>query len=354
MAGHFFLMALVFGTPSPQGEVRGIVQDEWGKPVPHAQVYLPSSEYDSEVAPTEWLSTTADARGRFVFQGVPHQRVAYGAFAIHPEAGWTVNVATREPEQTQRTTLTITLARPTELLTGRVVNPEGDPIPGATVKISQVNSRFIPVDLPSTTTNNNGRFHLNIPPHSYITLTASEDSHATQSFDIEPGTSPFIILPRAAYLTATFVDENSGEPAGSIPVKVVSADQEMYRPILVDTSDASGKIRLKVPSEAELLLYSEDLKKGAYVPIKTDPLNPQETRDLGTVLVRRRPNLTVTLKPPQGTEVPKGYVSLRSSHRVGDGTKTLYISVEVGKELKTEIPLADGKYVIYAWSYVQD
>lgn len=360
MAVHLLLMALVFGSPSLQGEVRGIVQDEWGKPVPHARVYLPASAYDYDFAPPEWLSTTTDARGRFVFRGVSPQRVGYGAFAIHPEAGWTVDVATQdvaamETQQPQRLTLTITLARPTEPLTGRVVNPEGDPIPGATVRISRVNSLFIPGDLPSTTTNKNGRFQLNIPPDSQVTLTVSEDSYATQSFEIEPGANPMIVLPRAGYITATFIDENSGEPAGNVPVEVVSADQETYGPILKETSDASGKIRLKVPSETELLLYSEDLAKGAYVPINIEPLKPGETRDLGTVLVRRRPNLSVTLHPPQGVEIQKWFVSIRSNHPFGEGTKTLYYnSFEGGKESKAEIPLADGKYVIYAWSYVQD
>ncbi len=311
--------------------------------------------------------TTTDPRGRFAFQGVPKLSVppGYIVFAAHPEAGWVVNVEVRNTNKPSSPTLIITLARPTERITGRVVNPAGEPVPGATVRITRTPFRYVPpslfstINLFSTTTNENGRFHINVPSNASVTLTISKDSYATHNRMIDTATrtdeSLLFVLPYASYVTATFVDEDSGKPAEGVLAKVASPIEDApYYPNLQEKTDALGKVRLKVPSETEVLIFTDDLLSGAYAPIKVDPLAPGETRDLGTVPVRRNPNLTITLAPPKGVPIQEAGISIQLRLRVGRTQRYEYSRVELGKDLKGEIPLADGKYTIDAWGATPD
>jgi hypothetical protein len=110
-----------------------------GKPVPGAKLYLtPAIGYLYKPYPApESAATGAD--GRFAFTPpepkLPDQTIRVTAAAPGYGPGW-VNV----PPDDARDDLTIRLAPDDVPIVGRIVDLEGNPVPGATVRVLQINA----------------------------------------------------------------------------------------------------------------------------------------------------------------------------------------------------------------------
>ncbi|MEM4409773.1 MAG: carboxypeptidase-like regulatory domain-containing protein, partial [Candidatus Caldarchaeum sp.] len=231
--------------------------------VAHARVYLPLSRQDSlDRDVPQWITTTSDSQGRFAFRGLPERTSKYGwysLFAIHPDAGWTINVSRKIIPRNQSAVYVLILSPPTELITGHVVNPEKEPIAGAKVEILSASYRNLPPGIPemNTITNQNGRFLLRVPPETQVVLKGTEDSYAPGYRNAMAGAQSTIVLFPASYIIAKFIDEETQQPVEGIPVKIVHPYDHYDDPI-IQKSDPNGEARIKVPSETEFILYSEN------------------------------------------------------------------------------------------------
>jgi hypothetical protein len=175
------ILLLVTLLQSSPASVEGVaIKAGTTEPVAHARVMLTSVEgrlADSRVADT-------DDRGRFIFRGVIAG--TYRLLAQHDAfvraTGQTVTIT---PGQALRD-LVIAMT-PTGVITGRVVDEYGDPVPDVYVRASLKESVF------ETTTNDLGEYRLfGLPPGAYTVnaapyLTPWIERDATASDGIQTG-----------------------------------------------------------------------------------------------------------------------------------------------------------------------
>jgi protocatechuate 3,4-dioxygenase beta subunit len=122
-----------------QGVIRGRVLGPGGRPVPGATLYLtPATGYLMKPYPAPELATTG-ADGRFAFTPpepeYPEQTPRVTAAAPGYGPGW-VEV---RPDS-KRDDLTIRLVTDDMPITGRIIDLEGRPVPGASVRVLQINA----------------------------------------------------------------------------------------------------------------------------------------------------------------------------------------------------------------------
>jgi carboxypeptidase family protein len=155
------VVLLVALLQSPPASVEGVaIKAGTTEPIAHARVMLTSVEgrlTDTRVADT-------DERGRFAFRGVAAG--AYRLLAQHDAfvraAGRTVTIA---PGQSLRDL--VVAMTPTGVITGRVVDEYGAPVPDVYVRASQKDSTF------EATTNDLGEYRLfGLPPGAYVVSAA--------------------------------------------------------------------------------------------------------------------------------------------------------------------------------------
>ena len=129
-------------------------------PVPHARVML--TKADGRL--TDTRVTETDERGRFVFRSVTpgtYRLLAQHAAFVRP-VGQPVTIAAGQSIRDLVVTLT-----PTAVITGRVVDEYGDPVPDVYVRASVNTSVF------ETTTNDLGDYRLyGLPPGNYVVSAA--------------------------------------------------------------------------------------------------------------------------------------------------------------------------------------
>ena len=151
-------VALLQSSPASVGGVA--IKAGTTEPVAHARVMLTSVE--GRLADTRVADT--DERGRFVFRGVAAG--TYRLLAQHDAfvraTGRTVTVVAGQPVRDLVVAMT-----PTGVITGRVVDEYGDPIPDVYVRASLKDSVF------ETTTNDLGEYRLfGLPPGAYTVSAA--------------------------------------------------------------------------------------------------------------------------------------------------------------------------------------
>ena len=154
-------------------------------PVPHARVML--TKADGRLTDTHVTET--DERGRFAFRSVApgnYRLLAQHVAFVRP-SGRTVTVGAAQSIRDLVVALT-----PTGVITGRVVDEYGDPVPDVYVRASLKESVF------ETTTNDLGDYRLyGLPPGAYVVgaapyLAASIQREATPPIGMQTG---MIVVP---------------------------------------------------------------------------------------------------------------------------------------------------------------
>ncbi|HEV3300324.1 MAG TPA: carboxypeptidase regulatory-like domain-containing protein [Planctomycetaceae bacterium] len=165
---------------APAVSVVGRVIGSDGKPVPGAALGLSINLIDSiEYAAWKFVSnlperpTQVDQDGRGTFTGLsPGMQIAVYANAPGYAGAWSERVTLGA----QDVTLQLRLARSTRTLSGRVVDADGHPIRGASLRIHDFGG-------PQTTSDESGRFRLSAVPDGKLLLVAMaygyQDGHKT-------------------------------------------------------------------------------------------------------------------------------------------------------------------------------
>src|SRR5262249_31626404 len=109
-----------------------------GRPVPGAKLYLtPQRAYISEPYSSPEVATTG-ADGRFAFtapKALLGDHAVVAATAANHGPGWVI-----VPAGGRRDDLTLQLAVDDVPITGQIVDLEGKPVPGATLRVLQINA----------------------------------------------------------------------------------------------------------------------------------------------------------------------------------------------------------------------
>jgi hypothetical protein len=182
---------------APAVSVVGRVIGTDGKPVPGAKLGLSINLIDSiEYADWKFVSnmpekpTQVDQEGRGTFRGLsPGMQIAVYANAPGYAGGWSERVTLG----TQDVALQLRLARSTRALAGRVVDPEGHPIRGASLRIHDFGG-------PQTTSDESGRFRLSAVPDGKLLLEAMAYGYqdGTQTITIEDASREVVVKLAAA------------------------------------------------------------------------------------------------------------------------------------------------------------
>jgi hypothetical protein len=160
------ILLLVAMLQAPPASVEGVARKAGTtEPVTHARVMLASVE--GRLADTRIVET--DERGRFAFRGI-----AAGTYRLHAQhdafvraAGRVVTVASSQSIRDLVVAMT-----PTGVITGRVVDEYGDPVPDVYVRAAPVGAdpKIGPYE---TTTNDLGEYRLyGLPPAAYVVSAA--------------------------------------------------------------------------------------------------------------------------------------------------------------------------------------
>ena len=231
---------------SPPGSLEGLaVKAGTTEPVARARVMLTSVE--GHLAGTRVVDT--DERGRFIFRGVAAgtYRVLVQHDAFVRATGRTVTIASG-----QSTRDLVIAMTPTGVITGRVVDEYGDPVPDVYVRATRQESVF------ETTTNDLGEYRLfSVPPGAYIVSAAP---YLTPSIEIETTLGDGIQTGRIVVPTRPS-PYSPGEGRGLTPLAPVlragnfipfmalrgESQAAVYYP---DTTDATAAAPIEVPPGA--------------------------------------------------------------------------------------------------------
>jgi len=174
--------------------IGGIVRDEQGRPIEGVTVALYESSPEDrgrEALDLDGITARTDAQGRWHLDIIPaaldlgHLHFSYS----HPEflsLTAAVNIQPREEPEQLRKRSVVTVLRKGITITGRVLDRDGHPIIGASVRLGD---RFW---LPRTKTEAEGQFRIGNAPTGKSFLTAQVPGHAPEmkSVDIHAGFLP--------------------------------------------------------------------------------------------------------------------------------------------------------------------
>ncbi|MEA5409538.1 carboxypeptidase-like regulatory domain-containing protein [Haloarculaceae archaeon H-GB2-1] len=218
------------------GTIQGTVTNDSGSALSGMDVIAWNQSQGQQVD-----STRTDANGDYSL-GVPAGTYDVFAFDQPPEtyehaAAFRVSVS---KGATVTEDLTMSKAPPSGTLTGTVVDPDGNPVSGASIEA--VDSTY--TNFESTTTDAQGQFSVSVPEGTYeVTASASGYANAVQTEVNVTGnaqTTTRLQLAQAAYVEGTVTNTN-----GPVQNVVVMADGGDGEPTFTQT-DANGEYNLTV------------------------------------------------------------------------------------------------------------
>ncbi|MFX1481829.1 MAG: hypothetical protein ACFFCP_01425 [Promethearchaeota archaeon] len=297
-------------TPAIFVTFSGQVVDRIGRPVPHQQMYLDT--------PSESFSSDQD--GYFSVQ------VPYGQhYGLHLD-NYQGDDITREqiPSHYYIDMFSLDLSQDTEMtivlenryLTGIVIDPNGDPVPDATIDIPWSVTSFGGFDgyfSSSTTSDANGEFNLTVFPSivDYLTVIPPEGSPWGEAFiyglDVTTDTSIIIQLSQFVTFNGQIIDR-TGRP--------VPHQQMYFSNSLSFSSDQDGYFSIQVPAGQNYGLHldnyqSDDITR-EQIPshYHLDMFSLDLSQDTEMTIVLENRYLTGIVIDPNGDPVPDATIDI--------------------------------------------
>ncbi|MEA2599989.1 MAG: hypothetical protein QOF89_981 [Acidobacteriota bacterium] len=193
----------------------------------------------SRMRPANWNRTVTDADGAFAFDAV-----APGAIEIRAEAPryQTAELQGIEAKAGQELAGLELLLPPAAAVEGRVLSPDGRPVPGAEITVVQSDSSPGGFSGLFAQADGDGRYTLEGIPPGPRTLEARADGYrrAVRDLEVTAGTTSTadLILERGFEVSGRVIDE-AGNPVASVQITMI-AGRDFFSGVLSDLSGADG------------------------------------------------------------------------------------------------------------------
>jgi len=219
------------------------------------------------------VTTETDDEGKFSFPRVEAgiysltgERAGYALqyYGAHSGGGYGAPIPVKEGEELKNIVFKLV---PNALLSGRVLDEDGDPVSRATVMVLRPAYRTSGKQLQSltnATTGANGEFSASVPPGRYYLVTAPGNSFVvsmTAQSAKPPGDAPELAYGPMFYpnspdeLTANAIDAAAGGDLGGLDIHIAKVKTYRVRGQVTESSPKTGTLQLvpKVVSAASSL-----------------------------------------------------------------------------------------------------
>jgi len=227
------------------GSLLGTVRDEHGAPIPGAHVSCPGY---AEAHPGVARETETAANGEYRLRWPPR----YIVLTVRKEGFASVSLQ-RDAESDGPTRIDVVLSRPVGC-SGVVLGPDGGPLGGATVSLSQRRAADKrPWQIAGARTQSNGSFSIeNIPPGEYV-LGATAPGYGETTEMVRAPAAAVRVRFGAGEIFGTVADAR-GEPLQAIEVELFRSADRGFGPLARVDVDAGGAYRLRGLSPGECSL----------------------------------------------------------------------------------------------------
>jgi RNA polymerase sigma factor (sigma-70 family) len=314
--------------PGTSGSIEGIVRDPAGKGVPGVYVTAmrrPKSppQFDR---PDPWRHARSGADGTFRLTGLPVG--TYAITATHGEASALTGPLPIEVDQTKRAILDLSPAG--KLVTGRVLDPDRTPLPGARLRV------VTPVADPpasfETEAGPDGGFRLRVKgadlERSTLLVEASGYASEWVSLGVAPIESHDVVLLPAARVAGRLVSAGDAALAGGEVRLLTEHGISLYAAGETRT-DAAGAFVFEAVKPGQ---YRLEGRRDRLVAPPTAPFEVAAGARLDLVIAAQ-PGASVVGQAvtPQGAPVPDVEMSLRPCDTFRDDSMQLFRSGQDGR-----------------------
>lgn len=232
----------------PMTRVSGRTVSKDGKGIAGAEVTLTemtpmSFGGMSRMRPGNWKRTVTDADGAFSFAAVSPGGIEIRAQAPRYQAAELQGIEAKAGQELAGLEL---LLPPAASVEGRVLSPDGRPVPGAEVTVVQSDSATgFGFSGLYAQTDGDGRYNLEGVPPGARTLEAKADGYRRAVRDLEvtagAANTADLTLERGFEVSGRVIDE-AGNPVASVQLMMV-AGRDFFSGVLSDMSGADGSFR---------------------------------------------------------------------------------------------------------------
>jgi hypothetical protein len=221
--------------------IGGLIEDQTGKGVSGVQIFVnfPQRLWGAHI-PVEDFPIITDAQGHWTADFVPGDAEYIHLELIHSNYVWEQGQPSRESLMQGRAVLTMEAIL---ALQGRVLNPEGQPVPGATVLRGQ---QWGIMGLDSgndITTDTNGWFHFpaDKPGNILVAAFAPRFGPVIKNVELAPASPPVELTLTVPHTRKIRVTDEDGKPLPNLKVQASQWQTVQYPPWEFKT-DADGRI----------------------------------------------------------------------------------------------------------------
>ncbi|MCC7203840.1 MAG: carboxypeptidase regulatory-like domain-containing protein [Phycisphaeraceae bacterium] len=302
----------VVDVPMERGtSIGGIIQDEQGRPIAGAIVYvlLTSDGPTDRTVPRPSISDVqcrTDNEGRWRCDIVPAKFEDVSVRLVHPDFVCDVmyNTTPRPPVEQLRAMTGVMVMKKGVIVTGEVLDERGGPITGATV--AQGGDRF-GSEYPRTTTDTQGRFEFGQASPGVMTLTVQAKGHGPElkQVMVQPGMPAVEVrLGPGGTIHGRVVDDQ-GRPVAGVGM-VIDTWRGARSLMTYTTSDAQGRFMFE---DAPLDTVQVDAYQNGYMSARKVLMQAGEVDHVVTLhpplVFRGRVTIAATGEPaPQFTVTP--------------------------------------------------
>jgi protocatechuate 3,4-dioxygenase beta subunit len=271
--------------------IRGRVVDSGGAPVASAQVDVFAFAGEASTR----LFAQADGDGRFVARGLADRSYQVSIFA----PGFANLTSTLTPSESEHS---LVLKRNLKV-TGRVVGPDGEPVPQGTLDFRRLADDF---NLRMTRTETDGRFTAELSEGGVVAVSVTANGYMRLKTEVridQEGDIGEIRLSRGLLIRGSVVDARGGPIAGA---RVENQTRGQFSSV---ETDEHGGFELKLGNAGTVRLTAS---RTGYAPAEAtvDVTEENSGREPVQIVLTRGARIEGTAKRRDGTPVPQAVVNL--------------------------------------------
>jgi RNA polymerase sigma-70 factor (ECF subfamily) len=263
----------------PGGVVSGRIVDERGAPIVGASVGIdrpdaPPNELSSHAASRYVGDPSAEstADGSYRIDGVPIGKCRVFAFSPANQTGHSDPIEVVHGLETPGVDIALSALPSDQLVRGVVLDPEGKPVPGATVNFEYLTSEDSSI-AGSFLTDAAGRFDEVVEPGTKVKLLAHDEKDRwsdSEGVETQPSEKDIVLRFRSAQWVEVAVTNAEGAPVEDCLISFQSVPRQ-WEPIPnVEAHHPGGTVKMMVPSSRFMI----EVEAHGYAKAELGPFEP--------------------------------------------------------------------------------